>query len=120
PMGGRDAAPQGNSSMRKLSGLLIAVLAGGLCFCRAPAQDAGPGPIYSKSPAFRIPFNAGTNEATLKQLQLFFSLDQGRSWQPAAVVAPREGYFKFAAPRDGYYWFAVQTTNLQGQHFPPN
>ncbi len=104
--------------MRQLSVLLLLVVAGWLCFQRAPAQDATAGILYSKSRAFRIPFNAGTNEANLKQLQLFYSLDEGKSWQEAAVVAPREGAFRFVAERDGYYWFTVQTTDLQGRVFP--
>jgi hypothetical protein len=104
--------------MWKLSVLPIVALAGWLCLGRAPAQDAATGIIFSKSRAFRIPFNAGVGEANLKQLQLFYSLDQGKSWQPAAVVAPREGAFRFTADRDGYYWFTVQTTDLQGRFFP--
>lgn len=105
--------------MRQLSGFLILALAGWLCLQRAPAQDPAR-ILYSKSRAFRIPYTAGANEANLKQLQLFYSLDQGKSWQPAAVVAPREGAFRFAAERDGLYWFTVQTTDLQNRLFPPS
>jgi hypothetical protein len=106
--------------MRKPSVLMLLVL---LAWCghgQAPAQEPVAGIIFSKSRAFRIPFNTGPNEVSLKQLQLFFSLDQGKAWQPAAVVAPRESAFRFAADRDGYYWFTVQTTDLQGRLFPAN
>lgn len=102
--------------MWKVCVVPVVALAGWCCL--APAQDSAAGIIFSKSRAFRIPFNANNNEANLKQLQLFFSLDQGKSWQPAAVVAPREAAFRFAADRDGYYWFTVQTTDLQGRLFP--
>src|SRR5579884_3042945 len=93
--------------MQKLSGLLIVALAGWLCLPAAPAQEDPAKILYSKSRAFRILFTAGTNAPNLKELQLFFSLDQGKSWQPAAVVGPRETAFRFAADRDGYYWFTV-------------
>jgi hypothetical protein len=105
--------------MWKLSVLPVVALAGWCCLGTAPGQETAAGIIFSKSRAFRIPFSAGSSEPTLKQLQLFFSLDQGKTWQPAAVVAPREAAFRFAAERDGYYWFTVQTTDAQGRLFPP-
>jgi hypothetical protein len=104
--------------MRKLSVLLVVLLALWCTFAHAPAQEVAPGILFSKLRAFYIPFNLGPNHATLKQLQLFFSLDQGKNWQPAAVVMPREGKFYFSADRDAYYWFTVQTTDLQGRLFP--
>jgi hypothetical protein len=104
--------------MWKLSVLVVIVLIGWCCYHSAPAQEAATRIIFSKSRAFQIPFTLAANEAPAKQLQLFSSLDQGKSWQPAAVVPPREGKFYFAADRDGYYWFTVQTMDLQGRLFP--
>jgi hypothetical protein len=83
------------------------------------AQDAGSDVIYSRFLHFRIPFQAGPGEQRLKQLQLFFSTDQGRTWQPSASAPPEQRHFRFISERDGLYWFAVQTTDREGRLYPP-
>ncbi len=103
--------------MRIFSGILI-LLGAGLAWSTF-AQDRNPtGIVYSPYKQFRIPFNAGPTDPTLKQLQLFVSVDQGKTWSPSSVAAPEQKFFGFTADKDGYYWFTVQVTNLQGQTFP--
>jgi len=84
----------------------------------APAQESGSDVIYSRFQHFRIPFQAGPGEQRLKQLQLFFSTDQGRTWQPSAIAPPEQRHFRFQSERDGLYWFSVQTMDQEGRFYP--
>jgi hypothetical protein len=104
--------------MRKLH-LLMLLLVCSLCLLpMAAAQETGSDVIYSRFLNFRIPFQAGPGEQRLKQLQLFFSTDQGRTWQPSAIAPPEQHHFRFVSERDGFYWFAVQTMDQEGRLYP--
>jgi hypothetical protein len=106
--------------MRKLHLLIV-----GLCFScpwllllPAQAQESASDIIYSRFHHFRIPFQAGPGEQRLKQLQLFFSTDQGRSWKADAIAPPEQRFFRFMSERDGLYWFTVQTLDQEGRYYP--
>jgi hypothetical protein len=84
----------------------------------ARAQDTGPRVAYSKSPVFRIPFDRDT-EHRWKQIQLYDSKDQGRTWHPRAVVAPEDGSFLVTiADGDGTYWFTTRTVDFDNRAYP--
>jgi hypothetical protein len=101
--------------MRKLS-ILPLLLLPGLILGQAPSAVET---TFANKREFRIPFNPGPNAQNLKQLQLFVSADQGKSWASSAIVAPDQQRFHFLADRDGVFWFAVQTLDLKGNPFPP-
>lgn len=105
--------------MRKLSVICVCLLAGGLAWLDARAQDPTGGAIFFHLRQFRIPFK---NEKGLgvTQVRLYVSSDQGRTWQFTATAAPETQYFVFNTPRDGYFWFAVQSVDGQGKLYPPN
>ena len=97
-----------------LAGLLI-WLGGG----RAWAQG-NDRPHYVPKSEFRIPFNIDANNPRLLEVQLFYSEDQGQTWQRAGAAAPETGGFRFRAERDGLYFFTVQTVDINGKASPPN
>ncbi len=101
--------------MRKLL-VLPLLLVPGLLFGQGPAAVDS---TFANKRDFRIPFNPGAGGQNLKQLQLYVSTDQGRTWMQSSTVAPSEGRFQFRAENDGTYWFAVQTLDLAGKVFPP-
>jgi hypothetical protein len=108
--------------MRKMHlGLLLAVLAF-LPAVWAPARGQTPIQpqiLYSKQRQIAIPFDPDPAQAhRLKQLQLYYSTDQGRSWHVGAIAAPDQKKFNFLANSDGLHLFAVQTTDLTGRNFP--
>src|SRR5260370_12038561 len=107
--------------MRKLSWLLAIFFHGWwwMCIGTAIGKEAG-GIIYSSYRHFKIPFQSGPGEQRLKQLQLYVSADQGRSWQPAANAPPEQRHFRFMTDRDGFFWFSVQTQDQEGRLFPPS
>lgn len=104
--------------MRKLPVLVVLALAGWLDGGPLLAQEPAGSILFCQHRQFNIPFHKVANEGNVKQLQLYYSLDQGKSWQPAAVVAPEKRHFPFLTDRDGYYWFTVQTTDRQGRRTP--
>lgn len=73
---------------------------------------------FSKQPVFRIPYQTDPSERRLREIQLYVSTDQGRTWQPYANVKPDEGFFTFTSARDGLYWFTVRTVDLEGRGYP--
>lgn len=82
------------------------------------AQDPAGELMYTRLAVFKIPFQTDPNDRRLRQIQLYVSVDQGRSWQNTANVRPEDGSFTFSAPRDGHYWFTVRTTDANGNQFP--
>ena len=54
----------------------------------------------------------------IKQLLLFVSSDQGKTWHQEAVVPPDNDEFLFYAPADGVYWLRVAFVNKQGKQEP--
>jgi hypothetical protein len=104
--------------MRKWLLLLLVVPLPGLSPTPAAAQEVARDVLYSNYRHFRIPFQAGPGKERLKQLQLFYSTDQGRTWQPSAVAPPDQEFFRFICTQDGLYWFTVQTVDRDGRAFP--
>jgi hypothetical protein len=100
--------------------LLCAVASAGLWQPSARAQDLANEIIYANRGDFTIPFQADNRNPPLKQLQLFVSTDQGRTWQPNAMASPDQKRFRFICDRDGPYWFTVQTLDTAGRYFPPH
>src|SRR5436305_705267 len=74
------------------------------------AQIPGSAKTYfSNQPSIVVPFDQQCL-AQIKQLNLFYSTDQGQGWQWHDSAPPTNGRFKsFLAPQDGTYWFAVQS-----------
>lgn len=85
----------------------------------APAQEQAGDVLFSRHRHFRIPFQTGGADNRLRQLQLFVSTDQGKTWQPSAIAAPEQGHFRFICDRDGLYWFTVQTLDQDNRYYPP-
>jgi hypothetical protein len=100
--------------------MVLALPAPGLWPSLGLAQDLSSEPIYTNLRRFHIPFKTpATQQNRLKQLQLYFSTDQGRTWQASAIVAPDQDAFKFQCDRDGMYWFTVRTLDKDNIYNPP-
>ncbi len=66
-------------------------------------------PISIESPAQR---------AEIRELILFMSADEGKTWNQQAVATPDQQAFPFYAERDGSYWFTVCVVNQKGEREP--
>jgi hypothetical protein len=68
---------------------------------------------------FQIPIRIDpARRDEIKELQLFYSMDQGRTWQQNAVATPDSSSFAFHAPTDGTYWFSVCVVDRKGNREP--
>ncbi|HLJ95155.1 MAG TPA: RNA polymerase sigma factor [Gemmataceae bacterium] len=68
---------------------------------------------------FSIPVHVQPDRrATLRQLFLFASTDQGKTWAQVAAISPDADRFVFHASMDGLYWFMVQTLGWDGRFDP--
>src|SRR5262249_17070001 len=56
----------------------------------------------------------------IRQVVLFVSTDEGKSWGERERVSPDKDAFSFNAPDDGIYWFSVAVDDLQGKRDPPS
>lgn len=87
----------------------------------APPEDPRPAArrLYHKSRNFKIPIQVDGSEKTrLREIQLWWSADQGDSWDIYSRVGPESTFFSFKAPRDGEFWFAVRTQDTRGYLYP--
>ncbi len=68
----------------------------------------------------RIPISieSSAQRAEIRELILFLSTDEGRTWNQQAVASPDQEAFPFHAPSDGAYWFTVCVVNQKGQREP--
>src|SRR5262245_39550690 len=56
----------------------------------------------------------------IKDVLLFVSKDEGKSWQQTARVGPDADGFVLQNLDDGMYWLRVATVNRQGKQEPDN
>jgi hypothetical protein len=99
--------------------MVCAVSLGGLLPGQAGAQDLANEILYTRFRDFSIPVVVEQRQPPLKQMQLFVSTDQGRTWQPNTIATPEQKRFRFICDRDGAYWFTVQTLDMTGRYLPP-
>jgi beta-lactamase regulating signal transducer with metallopeptidase domain len=68
---------------------------------------------------FRIPIIVDKDRhQDLKELILFMSSDEGKTWHQQAVASPDQDAFSFHAPKDGAYWFTVCTVDTNARRSP--
>jgi len=60
-----------------------------------------------------------TRRADIKEILLFSSTNEGRTWQQEASVTPEKDAFTFYAQGEGSYWFSTAIMDKQGQRVPP-
>src|SRR5438128_1424528 len=89
--------------------LALLVLAAG------PTPDVWP----INQSTFKIPVHVDlAHRAAIKELRLFVSNDEGKTWKQTAVAAPDQEAFPFTAPSDGVYWFTVCAIDQQNNQDP--
>jgi hypothetical protein len=71
--------------------------------------------------SFHIPINIeSSRRQEIRELLLFVSSDQGRTWSQTAVATPDREAFTFVAPVDGVYWFSLVIVDREGRREPPD
>lgn len=83
----------------------------------APADD----PYILADPNFLIPLNFDESKrATVREVLLYASTDQGRTWLKVAEAKPDAKEFTYTARTEGLYYFAVQSVDKAGVADPPD
>src|SRR5262249_55270709 len=70
---------------------------------------------------FKIPITVKQSErAKIKELILYVSDDEGRTWKDTANAPPDKDAFVFYAPHDGVFWFNICVIGQAGNREPPD
>jgi len=97
---------------------LLLLGSGSLTLVAQPPSEE-PRVLPTRDRTFRIPFQTQPGERRLREVQLHYSTDQGRTWRQYGLARPEDGSFQpFTAAADGLYWFSVRTIDLQGRAYP--
>jgi beta-lactamase regulating signal transducer with metallopeptidase domain len=82
---------------------------------RAPGDEV----LYINQRNFKVPIRiVKERRATVRELVLYVSRDQGRTWEVHARATPDREAFNFASDRDGPVWFKVAVIDRQGKQEP--
>jgi hypothetical protein len=112
-----------NRRSRAPAGRWAAVWAGlcGLALgAPAPAQAPDAPVVYWRQRDMTIPFEMPAGNRRIQEVQLWYSVDQGRTWKLYRVAKPDQRGFPFTFARDGWYWFTVAERDDQGLLNPPS
>jgi hypothetical protein len=83
------------------------------------ANADGPDAWHYNDKQLQIPIRINPErKGDIRELVLFVSRDEGKSWQEAVRARPDQEGFPFLAAQDGPYWFKVAIVNQQGAQEP--
>lgn len=90
--------------------------------CLLLAVHAGePDTFPMNQRGFQIPIRIKPeSRSSIKEVVLFVSTNQGKSWEERARTTPDKEHFEFRALEDGVYWFSVAVVDMKGQQTPPD
>jgi beta-lactamase regulating signal transducer with metallopeptidase domain len=87
-----------------------------------PSQGAKESDIFHfqiNQRTFKLPFQLAPDQlGQMREVVLYGSNDQGKSWQRMAAQSPDSDSFTVTVPRDGLYWFSVATIDMTGRQQP--
>jgi hypothetical protein len=88
--------------------------------CALLAANADlPEITYLPQATFEIPIRFSPDRrATIKELQLYVSHDQGNTWNRELFATPDQRSFRYTTTNDGTYWFNVAIIDLKGNQEP--
>jgi hypothetical protein len=87
--------------------------------CLLAACPTGGDTYFINQQQIRIPISIDpARRPEIKEIHLFVSADEGKTWDHQAVASTNQDAFSFSAPKDGMYWFSVVVVNQQNQREP--
>jgi hypothetical protein len=97
---------------------LICGLTTNLSFLLGQSRPEGVRFFSTNLQAFGIPYQINSNEESLIEVQLYVSLDQGKTWQFVDRQGTDQREFRFQSRGDAEYWFGLKTLNRNRQLVP--
>src|SRR5271154_1218232 len=97
--------------------VITGLMTGWLCLALGTLP---PDVIPMKDRSFQLPIRSidPAHRAELRELVLYCSTDEGRSWKRFNSVAPDARAFIVSLNEDGMYWFNVCVVDRQGTQEP--
>jgi hypothetical protein len=87
--------------------------------CVLAANPVGSEVYHINQHQLRIPISVDpAHRSEIKELILFVSADEGKTWSQQAVAGPDQDAFPVNVPKDGMYWFSPVVVNKQGRRDP--
>jgi beta-lactamase regulating signal transducer with metallopeptidase domain len=89
-------------------------------------KESGTGPapgdvMVVNQRSFKIPINVdAARRKDIKELILFASDDEGKTWEVVSRLTPDSQAFDFKAGADGLIWFTVAVVDQHGRQMPPD
>lgn len=91
------------------------------CLLLAAGAPAAEDVVYINQRGFQIPIRVQPErQSEVRELILYLSRDQGRTWEIYARATPDRKAFDFFASGDGLLYFSVAVTDRTGRQDPPD
>ncbi len=91
------------------------------CLLFAVSAGAAPDEWHMNQTQFKIPIRIKPDQqADIKSLVLYYSRDEGATWNQGGTATPDKDGFLFDTKGDGKYWFKVAVINNKGVQDPTN
>jgi hypothetical protein len=91
------------------------------CLLLGAQTGAAEDVVHMNQRGFQIPIKIQPErKGDVRELILFLSRDQGKTWEIYARATPDKTGFDFFAAGDGVLWFSVAVINRAGQQDPPD
>ncbi len=88
------------------------------CFQQAPTS-VEEWPL--NTPKFQIPIRVQQErKEEIKELVLYVSKNNGKTWEVHTRAKPNQEAFSFAATEDGSHWFTIAIVDTKGRQEPPD
>ncbi|MDR1959671.1 MAG: hypothetical protein LBQ54_11625 [Planctomycetaceae bacterium] len=106
--------------MRRLLSISIVILlvTAEITAAQRPPQQTAAQTIISttRQSQFFIPIGIDPSlEAEIREVELVYSVDQGKNWYTYQKITPDKKQFQFNAKRDNEYWFIFRSINQKGE-----
>jgi len=89
------------------------------CVLLTAGAGAEPETYHINRPKMAIPIEiVPARRNDLREILLFCSRDEGKTWTQEGRATPEQTSFPFTAPADGKYWFTIQTVDRNGARDP--
>lgn len=93
----------------------LSVAVPGLVLAHASAQE----PAQIQSRVFEIAYRVNEEALPLESVQLWYTVDEGRTWHQYGLDEDRQSPMVFRAGFEGLYGFFLRLTNAAGASAPP-
>lgn len=91
------------------------------CLLLAAGSPAAEDVVHINQRGFQIPIRVQPErQSEVRELVLYLSRDQGRTWEIYARATPDRKAFDFHAAGDGLLYFSVAVTDRSGRQDPPD